>query len=90
VTTGEVVSIAMVRAALDGVPEHPMAAGYTIRRYEPGDERTWTDIWRRSDTHGLIDEQTFAREFGADPTLLADRQLFLLDSHGNAVGTATA
>jgi len=83
-------AVSMVRESLEGVPDFPLPAACAIRGYRPGDERTWTEIQLAAERHLEITPGLFRSEFGADEGLLADRQLFLTDAAGRAIGTATA
>lgn len=80
----------MVRVTPDPVPDHPLPVGYSFRGYRPGDAAVWTEIQRESEPHLVIDDTTFRYEFGDDENLLADRCLFVVTDHGDAVGTITA
>lgn len=84
------VSIMMVRDALDGVADFPPPAGYHLRCYRSGDEAEWTTIWQASEPYLKVGPGLFAAEFGSDARALGERQFFLLDPTGRAVGTATA
>jgi ribosomal protein S18 acetylase RimI-like enzyme len=84
------IDIMMVRDTLDGVPQHAPPEDYRLRLWEPGDGATWTRIWTAASRFGEITPETFRREFGADDDLLRERQFFLCDARGRAVGTATA
>lgn len=80
----------MSREDLAGTPVFPLPDGYVIRAYSPGDEHTWVQIQSAADRYNTITLELFRNEFGDDPSVLAERQLFLLDPQGKAVGTATA
>ena len=88
--TQEIIQVEMTLASLGGIPEHPLPPGFRFRWFRPGDQETWTDIWRRCEKFLKLTPATFAQEFGTDEQVLALRQLFLLDSEGKAVGTSTA
>jgi GNAT superfamily N-acetyltransferase len=81
----------MKRASLDTIAKHPAPSGFSFRMFRPGDEKTWTDIWQRSDKFGIqFTPQTFAQEFSADQEAIAQRQFYLLDPAGAPIGTAAA
>ena len=85
--------IHMLRPNLDGVPQFPLPAGFTLRPYRPGDRENWLRLHHACyDAEGriAITPELFDREFGTDPEELARRQLFLCDPAGTAVGTITA
>ena len=84
------VSIAMVREHLNDIPEYELPPGFSLRRYQPGDEEHWVRIHLEADRYSTITPELFVREFGADPQLLAERQYYLVDADGNVIGTATA
>jgi GNAT superfamily N-acetyltransferase len=86
----EIVQVCMTLAGLEGVPALAPPPGFSFRMFRPGDEKTWTDIWRRSDRYGAVAPDAFAREFGSDARALAQRQFYLLDGGSSAIGTASA
>lgn len=71
-------------------PEVAFPEGFSVRPYQPGDERVWTDIWRDAEPLLSIDDNLFAREFGSDWGALRWRCFFIVDERGCAVGTVTA
>lgn len=75
---------------LDRVPRPPLPAGFAIRSYQAGDRETWTWIHHDTGYYDPMPPGLHEREFGNDETLLAARQLFVVDEHGEAVATATA
>jgi len=75
---------------LHAAPVHSPPPGFSLRAYRPGDEKIWTDIWRQADEYGAVAADTFALEFGSDAAALERRQFFLVESGGEAVGTASA
>lgn len=83
-------NVSMVRTTLDGVPHYDLPALYTLRWYQPGDERHWLAIHLAADPYLTYTAETFEHEFGNDQTLLATRQVYLCDKAGAPVGTATA
>lgn len=85
-----IVPVAMRRDDLVGFPCHELPPGYAFRRYRPGDEKVWTDIWTRSDRYNMISPGVFRREFGTDEAVLAERQCFMLAPDGVEIGTVTA
>jgi GNAT superfamily N-acetyltransferase len=80
----------MEHAALAAHPQWELPAGFTLRFYEPGDAAHWVEIHRKADMINRITADSYRREFGEDESLLAQRQLFLLDADGGPIGTATA
>ena len=84
------VRLTMVRENLNNIPEHALPAGYSVRWYQPGDEKEWLAIHTAADTHNHITSELYARAFGGAEDLLKERQCFLIDSNDRAIGTATA
>jgi GNAT superfamily N-acetyltransferase len=80
----------MIRADLEGIGTYTLPAGYSLRRYRPGDEAEWVRIHELADEYNVITAEDFEREFGGDVESLALRQYYLCDARGAAVGTATA
>jgi GNAT superfamily N-acetyltransferase len=86
----ERVGLAMIREHLEGIPDFPLPAPYRLRLYETGDAARWTAIQMAAEPYVQITETIFRREFGDDEAPLRERQFFLLDGDGLAVGVATA
>lgn len=84
------VSLTMVRRSLEGLPRHPLPPGYAIRHYEAGDVSTWVAIQSAAERFNAISPELHRKEFGDDERLIRQRQFFLVDPAGEAVGTATA
>lgn len=82
--------VRMVRYSLDDVPEFAVPAGFSLRWHETGDVANWLCIWQAAEAYQAITPDRFEREFGRDPACWRERQCFLCDSSGAAVGTATA
>ena len=82
--------IMMVRQDLDDIPLYPLPAPYTFREYKSGDETLWRQIQTAADHYNEITSELFGREFGADQSRLAERQLYLCEAEGQPVGTSTA
>jgi ribosomal protein S18 acetylase RimI-like enzyme len=80
----------MVREDLEGIPCFSLPPSYNIRPYRQGDEQDWYTIQSAADRYNTITPDLFFQEFGSNQELLAQRQLYLCDSHQTAVGTATA
>ena len=78
----------MVRPKLDGAPDAPLADGFAIRTYRPGDEMAWAAIVRAALDH-TCDENAFAERIASDEEFLPERVFFAL--HGDRpVGSAAA
>lgn len=82
--------VTMVRQNLCGLPDYPLPPRYSIRAYSPGDEGTWVRIESAAEQYKEITLELFHGEFADDPAALAQRQFFLFDPQGIAIGTATA
>jgi GNAT superfamily N-acetyltransferase len=80
----------MLRDNLEDIPVCAFPAGFSLRWYQPGDEARWFRIHRLADHDSEITPDLFARRFGSDHDLLAQRQCYLLDGRGDPIGTATA
>lgn len=80
----------MIRENLDDIPTFELPPSFSIKWYELGDERSWVSIQKRADQYNTITRELFDREFNNDAESLVQRQCFLIDSHGTAIGTATA
>jgi GNAT superfamily N-acetyltransferase len=83
-------SISMIRGNLDEIPSFDLPPSFSIKWYEPGDEKRWVEIQKSADHYNTITLELFNREFNKDTEALAQRQCFLTDLHGTAIGTATA
>lgn len=83
-------AVSMVRPNLDDIPIFALPDGYSIRRYQRGDEQAWVRIHVAADRYNLITPALFQQQFGAASEALTLRQLYLVDSHGTAVGTTSA
>ncbi|NLF31535.1 MAG: GNAT family N-acetyltransferase [Planctomycetes bacterium] len=86
----EYLPIMMVRPTLDGIPEHPLPDGYSIRPYVDGDKQAWVSLWQAAEPFLTITPETFDVEFGEDLPAMEKRCLFLVAPDGGDVGTATA
>jgi GNAT superfamily N-acetyltransferase len=84
------IPVTMVRKDLENIPDYALAPGYSLRAYQPGDEELWRQIHLLADRYNAFQPDLFFQEFGHDRELLEERQLYLCDVNGNAVGTATA
>ena len=81
----------MTRENLDDVPRFDVPTGFSIRPYQPGDERHWWEIHERADATLLVHRNgSFRQFFGANEEALRSRQRFLVAPDGQVIGTATA
>ena len=58
--------------------------------YRPGDEEHWYRVHLAADAYSDITPDLHAREFGRDVRTLAARQLYLVRSTGEVIGTGSA
>ena len=84
------VSVRMARHNLDNLPAANLPAGFSVRWYITGDDKTWLDVQSRTERLLKITPEVHPREFGTDPVPLAARQAFLCGPDGAAIGTASA
>ncbi len=84
------VTVRMVRENLEDLPEHALPGGYELRMFGPGSVADWEAIHRQADRYTQITPELFRREFGDDDEVPAQRQFYLFDPEGQAIGTATA
>ena len=86
---GEIL-VNMLREDLDDIPTYLLPRGYSARWYQPGDEELWVQVESQAEKALTINLKTFVKEFGSYPERLPERQCFLCDPQGTAIGTATA
>jgi GNAT superfamily N-acetyltransferase len=82
--------VLMVRTNLEGIPAFTFPESFSVRWYQPGDEAHWLRIDRLANPDSPLESGSFGRCFGMDPAVLAERQCYLVNAHGQMVGTATA
>ena len=82
--------IKMFRDNLENIPTFALPDEYSVKWYEKGDEKLWLQIHTEAEKDVETSLERFKSEFGSDSDLLAQRQLFLLDSGQNPIGTVTA
>lgn len=86
----ENINVSMVRATLDHLPDFALPTPYTLRWYQPGDEKDWVAIHVAADPYLTFTDETFVQEFGADRAMLPTRQAYLCDGEGRPIGTTSA
>ena len=84
------VGVSMVRENLYDIPKYDLPAPYTMRCYQPGDDKTWLRIEKESEKYFPIKDDLFEDQFGKFTELLRDRQFFICDGNSKEIGTATA
>lgn len=82
--------VRMFRRDLERIPAFAFPAPYSLSWYQPGDERAWTRIHEEAEKLLTVTPELFRQQFGRDEALLARRQCYIRDAHGNAAGTASA
>jgi len=80
----------MVREDLEDIPAFGLPSPYRFRMYQAGDEVAWVAIHEKADRYNQVTLATFREQFGTDEETLKDRQMYLCDGDGSAVGTITA
>ena len=80
----------MIREHLEDIPEYNWPTGYSIRWYQPGDEKSWCRIHLLADKYTDVTLDLHEKEFGRNTQVLTKRQCFLVDSKGESIGTASA
>lgn len=80
----------LVRPDLNGLPEVPLPAGYSLRWFGSGDAAHWLRIHHDADPFNEVTPELFNRQFGCDLKRLSNCQCFLQDAAGRVVGTGTA
>ncbi len=86
----EDVAFNMNRATVTDFPLHTLTAGYQLRAYQPGDDRTWTEIHLASEPFIKFDDTMFERQFGTQLDALPDRMYFVETDAGRAIASITA
>lgn len=80
----------MIRDTLENIPRFTLRAPFSFSWYEKGDEEQWVDIQCKADKYNAISLDLFRKDFGNDADVLHQRQCFLLNAGGGAIGTASA
>jgi RimJ/RimL family protein N-acetyltransferase len=85
------IPLVMTNDCLKDAADFPLPQGYTLRLFHPGDEVYWAAITQSA---GEFDTQSealayFSEHFKQYYDQLDNRCLFLLDSMGTPIGTAT-
>jgi GNAT superfamily N-acetyltransferase len=72
------------------LPDCELPDGFSLRSYHHMDEENWFSIYRAADQHNRVYSSTFREYFGANTDELSQRQFYLCNNEGEAIGTATA
>lgn len=83
-------SVIMTRDDLENIPAFDWPAGFSIRSFQPGDDRVWWDIHERADPFKAHLMGTHRQFFGDDLDELRARQWFIMSPDGEPIGTASA
>jgi len=86
----ENIGITMIREHLRDIPQYELPPGYSMRRYRPGDKRTWLEIHDRAEFLIKVTGKTFDENFGYDLAAMPKRCYFLVSPDGQDIGTITA
>ncbi len=86
----DVFEVMMVRNELGNLPVYSLPFVFQIKAFMEGDQDTWVKIHQITEDYHSINHELYYREFGTDLQKLSDRQFFVCDQKGRAVGTATA
>jgi predicted GNAT family acetyltransferase len=82
--------VRMIHENLAAAPVFACPDAFKFEFYRPGREEDWLEIHKLSDQFNVFTPFVFTDQFGKDTELLGQRQLFLLNADGKAIGTATA
>lgn len=83
--------VIMVKTDTNIYPNFPLPEGFTFSGYQPGFEQFWADIMLATQQTDSLAEglAIFQKDFFPRKDLLASQCLFVLDSAGKAVATAS-
>jgi len=82
--------VRMIHENLANTPVFECPEPFAIQLYKPGREQDWLSIHERSDHLNAYTPFVFDDQFGQGKALLKDCQFYLVDQHGEPIGTATA
>ncbi len=83
-------SVGMTRLNFDNIPTVELSKPYTLRTYQPGDEKAWLAIHVQADPFNTFNEESFVKGFGRDEQLWRENQFYVCDENNQPIGTATA
>ncbi|GGI39533.1 GNAT family N-acetyltransferase [Mammaliicoccus stepanovicii] len=88
----ERIKLKMIRQNLNQIPQYDLPEGFSIRKFEEGDEQNWAEIETSADEFSTVENalKRFDREFGYDIESMKNRCLFIMNNKGEAIGTTTA
>jgi hypothetical protein len=80
-------SVDMVREHMRDIPQFAPPEGFVFRPITPDYDALWLDIWRDAEPHFQITDDMFAKDFGMDRKVIAERCFILFAPDDAAVGT---
>lgn len=82
----------LLEGSLDSISEYPLPDGYRFEFYQYGDRETWIEIEKSAKEFSDYDEGLAAwnRYYSGRENELHNRMVFVVNSQGEKVGTATA
>lgn len=80
----------MVHDDLAAAPVFHLPQNFSMETYRAGREADWLNIHEQSDQFNAFTPFVFRDQFGDDDSRLSRCQIYLLNSSGEAIGTATA
>lgn len=83
-------SVGMTRTHFKNIPIYEPPHPFTLRTYQPGDEKAWLNIHIQADPFNTFNEESFYKGFGRDESLWPPNQFYVCDENNQPVGTATA
>jgi ribosomal protein S18 acetylase RimI-like enzyme len=86
----ENIRIGMIHNDLAKAPRYSLPERFSLRFCQQGDQKAWVDIHKEADQSNDIDLHKFEEVFSEHPLPLEERQLYLLNSDNEPIGTATA
>ncbi len=84
------ISVGMTRPNFDNLPKFDLPKPYTLRTYQPHDEKAWLEIHVQADPYNTFTEESFFKGFGHDAQLWRENQFYVCDENNKPIGTATA
>ncbi len=85
----ENISLSMIRADLNHIPEYALPDGYSIRLFRPDDPLNWIEIVRSGEHYINIGDDMFEKEFAQDMPSVQTGMYFLVEPGGKEIGTST-
>ncbi|HLQ95067.1 MAG TPA: GNAT family N-acetyltransferase [Pseudogracilibacillus sp.] len=86
------IPLTMERRDLYHIPEHTLPEGFQLKLFKKGDEQSWAEIETSAGEFAHTDAalDRFYKEFGPYREEMSQRCLFIENSYGEKIGTATA